>query len=946
LERWPVSRALAIPKRGLTLVVTVYWLDYLLGFRLFLITALLLGLAFMAKRVIRSLGMPVFGVMLTALIILLLAQCAQYYAHEQVSEFWTEAAAFAFTLAGMVVFAGVGWGIWVSSVREQEHQETDRREQWLMQVYDNIPAAVYVIQDQQVTYSNHVFKRLQKQFNLDNPFSQVKQGQQDIWLTTQSGERFAFWMNQFSLDNVQGQAYIVTDITSVKLQGSFIQKVAKDINSQNKTTIHSVLSLVHEFVPSSILYVGEYNADSGGYKYLTHQGSVDSVIYSDTRLNESKFNNTDWSWFDVTDVKNGDIPNLVKNISATFYGGIVLADDLGAPLGIILLMQTNKIIVSDLLVDFLSIFSNRVRAELEHRQDKRLIEKSSNRYRAFIESSNEAIADIIIQPSIYVDDSVTDQWENIKKQAKLKEVNPAFTQLFGFGKTPNAKDFLAIKSLKHMMNYVLESGYSSEEIEVAHEDENGEIRWLSCTVMADIEERQLHRLWIILRDITDRKTHIRHLEHQARHDSLTGLGNRIALRECLEEKIDQANQFGFKTALILIDLDRFKEINDALGHHYGDVLLKKIEPRIRNIVNEKRGFFARLGGDEFALVVPSVENTEEANQIAFEIVKKLREPFDLGQLNVEIGCSIGIAFYPEDGNEPSTLMRCADVAMYKAKKATSGVLTYSSEMDESSPRRLALMADMNKGLRNNEFFLVYQPKLDLATNEIYAAEALLRWQHSELELINPSEFIPLAEMSDVIISMTQWVIDETLRQIKEWMNIGLYIKTSVNVSTRNLLDDDLIGFIKEKLAQYQVPANMLEIEITESALMVDPERALHTLNKISEMGVSISVDDFGTGYSSLIYLRQLPIDTLKIDIMFVRTMCINDQDEIIVNSIINLAHNLSLNVVAEGAEDLMTMERLKAMQCNMAQGYYVSKPILPEDFLLLLQGWKKSLHSS
>ena len=218
----------------------------------------------------------------------------------------------------------------------------------------------------------------------------------------------------------------------------------------------------------------------------------------------------------------------------------------------------------------------------------------------------------------------------------------------------------------------------------------------------------------------------------------------------------------------------------------------------------------------------------------------------------------------------------------------------------------------------------------------------MRWQHRELGLISPSEFIPLAEMSEVIIDMTHGVVEQALIQIKSWIEKGLYIKTSVNVSNRNLLNDDLPGFIQKKLDEYQVPSHLLEIEITESALMVDPERALNTLKIISDMGVGISVDDFGTGYSSFIYLRQLPINTLKIDIMFVRNMCENSQDEIIVHSIINLAHNLSLTVVAEGAEDLDTIERLTLMQCNMAQGYFVSKPTLPEEFEQLLATWGKS----
>ena len=922
-------------------MVTVSWFEYLLISRLILLVLLAVGVIMVLRNVMALLGRPVALVILAALSILFVIQVIQLLGHLNNDGLFINVAEYAFSVTWLLIFCAIGWGLWLMVLREKNYQKTDQREQWLKQVYDNMSAAIYVEQEGQLLYCNHVFKSLQARFHSENPFINVELNQQDLWLQSESGERFVYWVNKFSLENTHGQAYIATDITSVRFQGSFIQKVAKDLNSQNKSTMKSILELIHELLPSSILYVGEYNADSDSYQYITHQGENDGFIYTDLKLHEEKFHINEWSWFDVDTVKKSNIPNFVSNSSSRYYGGIILRDELNVPLGVILVLKISEDRVSDLLLDFLSIFSIRVRSELSHRQDKRRIEQSSNRYRAFIESSNEAIADIIIQPSVYVDDSVKEQWSNIKKNAKLKEVNPAFMSLFGFNSEPTTSEFLAIKSLKHLMHYVLESGYSSEVIEVAHENSNADIRWLSCTVMADVEERRLHRVWIILRDITDSKHHIQRLEHQNRHDQLTGLANRIALREYLDEKIEQANQFGFKAALMLIDLDRFKEINDALGHHYGDVLLKKIEPRLRGIISEKRAFFARLGGDEFAVVIPAIESSEEVNNIAFDIVSKLREPFDLGQLNVEIGCSIGLAFYPDDGKEASTLMRCADVAMYKAKKEPSRVLNYRSEMDESSPRRLALMADMNKGLRDDEFFLVYQPKLNLDNNEIHAAEALLRWQHKELGLINPGEFIPLAEMSDVIIGMTHWVVEQALIQIKKWIAKGLYIKTSVNVSTRNLLNDDLPGFIQQKLDEYEVPAHLLEIEITESALMVDPERALNTLKIISDMGVGISVDDFGTGYSSFIYLRQLPINTLKIDIMFVRNMCINAQDEIIVHSIINLAHNLSLTVVAEGAEDLETIERLTLMQCNMAQGYVVSKPVLPEEFEKLPASWGK-----
>ncbi|NVK36772.1 MAG: EAL domain-containing protein [Gammaproteobacteria bacterium] len=915
------------------------WLDFVLGFRLLVMFGVFLAIVILRRRIMLFLKPAIFTLIVVALVLLIAAQITQMVGHASQQAMWRPISVWLFTFAGLIVFGGASWGIMLAQKLSKDYQQADQREQWLREVYENIPVAVFVLLDDVIIYSNHIYQSLQIKFNSENPFKDLEKSNQEVWLTSITGERHAFWVSQFDLENVKGKAYIVTDITSLKLQGSFIQKVAKDLNEKNASTVQSILALIHEFVPDSIMYVGEYNTESECFRYIAHQGECDQTIYNEMRLSRVFTSQEDWGWYEAKNLPSKDLPSLVSRLQAEAFGCVVLRYTQDQPLGVILFIQPKKSEVSDLLLDFLSIFSIRVRSELEHRQDKRTIEYSNSRYRTLIDGSNEAIVDISVHPSIYVDDQLEVQWEKLIEFGQVKEVNPAFLSLFQLDQTPSAQAFFEIKGLKHMMRYVIDSGYSQESLEVAHEVASGDLRWLRCTVNAEIEERRLHRLWIVIRDITDNKTHIQHLEHQTRHDNLTGLSNRVALREYLDEKIDQAKQFGFKTALLLVDLDRFKEVNDALGHHYGDVLLKKIEPRIREIVSEKRAFLARLGGDEFALVVPSVEGIREANEIATEIVRKLKEPFDLGQLNVEIGCSIGIAFYPDHGKETSTLLRCADVAMYKAKKDPSRILFYRSEMDESSPRRLALMADMNKGLRENEFFLVYQPKLDLQNNEIHCAEALIRWQHPELDLVNPAEFIPLAEMSDVIITMTHWVIDRTLAQIQEWLQQDIAMKIAVNVSTRNLLDEELIVFLKTKLNEYQVPANLLEIEITESALMVDPERALDTLKRISEMGVSISVDDFGTGYSSFIYLRQLPVDTLKIDIMFVRNMCINEQDEIIVNSIINLAHNLSLNVVAEGAEDLQTINRLKLMSCDMAQGYFVSKPVVADDFVVLLQGW-------
>lgn len=919
------------------------WIDFLLVFSLFAQIAILSVVVHARHRFIPFLGAPavyLVGVGFSLLICAHVFQLASYFNWINPSE---GVVVMAETLGFSTFLFAALFAFNVSQKVAGKHENAKLREHWLRKVNENIPIAIMVTDNETIIYKNSLYEQLQIQYKRENPFNKLdpSKDQQEIWLHNENGEGFGYWINKYTITGTNSIAFIITDITAAKLQGSFIQKIAQDLNTQNKNNITEMTRLIHSFAPSSILCVGAYNGSSESYDYLTHAGGA-NIPKGRLQIHPTILQMDDWSWYTVDQLKPNQVPSIVRHSELSKFSVLPLKSDSGQPLGVILLVIPDSLerdSLSELLLDFLAIFSLRVKSELEHKHDKQLLEQSTQQYRAIIESSNEAIVDLVVHPNVHLDESVEMQWNSLKENAQITEVNSVFLEFFQLESSPSPAKFFAIRSIKHMLRYVLESGFSSDVIEVAHQKAEGGIAWLSCTAMADIEDRRIRRLWLIIRDITDSKNHIRHLEYEARHDKLTGLANRSALHDYLDEKIDQANQFGFEMALILIDLNRFKEVNDALGHHYGDVLLKKIEPRIREIIANRRGFLARLGGDEFAIVIPAMQSQNEVQMLAQDVAAKLKEPFDLGKLNVEIGCSVGIAYYPHNADESSSLIRCADVAMYQAKKVNSGILEYRNEMDQNSPRRLALMVDMNKGLRNKEFFMVYQPKLDLKTDSIHSAEALIRWQHPDLGLIAPSEFIPLAEMSDVIINMTHWVIDQTLGQIKEWQSQGIDIKTSVNVSTRNLLDEDLPEVIKSKLEEYQVPAHLLEIEITESALMVDPERALSTLKNISEMGVSISVDDFGTGYSSFIYLRQLPIDTLKIDIMFVRNMCISQQDEIIVNSIINLAHNLALSVVAEGAETFATVERLKEMNCNLVQGYYLSKPVPADEFIVIQQAW-------
>lgn len=417
---------------------------------------------------------------------------------------------------------------------------------------------------------------------------------------------------------------------------------------------------------------------------------------------------------------------------------------------------------------------------------------------------------------------------------------------------------------------------------------------------------------------------INDLEYMAHHDSLTGLSNRPLYHRIFKEKTENPN---YKSAaLLLLDLDRFKEINDTLGHHIGDVLLQKIGPRLSHAFADRNILLSRLGGDEFTILVDSISSKKEILEFAEKLLNCLRKPFDIDSMKLEVDASIGIAMYPDDGKDSHALLRSADVAMYEAKNTGGSIKVYDRIEDKHTPERLALTAELNSAIRDNQLELHYQPKIDLSTSKVSGFEALVRWRHSQMGLLYPDKFIPLAELSDSIHHLTQTVLRHSLHQQQQWIKEGFNIPVAVNLSARNLIDERCVNALCEMLKQYNVKPGMLELEITETALMQDPETAIRLLNKISSLGIKLSIDDFGTGYSSLSYLRRMPIDSLKIDREFVTDMLTNKQDAIIVSSTIALAHNLNLNVIAEGVEDAKTMDKLKQMGCDLVQGYYISKP--------------------
>ena len=411
-------------------------------------------------------------------------------------------------------------------------------------------------------------------------------------------------------------------------------------------------------------------------------------------------------------------------------------------------------------------------------------------------------------------------------------------------------------------------------------------------------------------------------------DSLTGFANRTHLRERLTTLVNLNRASNTPFALLLMDLDRFKEINNTLGHHVGDQLLQQVASRIEEIT-PNADIRARLGGDEFAILLLDTDS-HAALVTARKIQSSLEIPVTLNNMEIDIRASIGIALFPDHGDSAEVLFRHAEVAMYNAKQRSMTLTTYTADLDSYNLRRLALLGELRTAIEHKQMLLHYQPKVDLMSNRTVGVEALVRWNHPQHGLIPPGEFITLAEQSDVIRNLTYWVIDEALLQCHAWRQMGYTLNVAVNLSARNLHDPGLPAKVAGLLAKWAIPASFITLEITENAIMIDPERALKILMRLHGMGIHLSIDDFGTGYSSLIYLKKLPVTQIKVDRSFVIDMTHDDDDAVIVRSTIDLGHHMDCQVVAEGVEDKETLERLRVLGCDHAQGYYLSRP-LPAD---------------
>jgi diguanylate cyclase (GGDEF)-like protein len=472
------------------------------------------------------------------------------------------------------------------------------------------------------------------------------------------------------------------------------------------------------------------------------------------------------------------------------------------------------------------------------------------------------------------------------------------------------------------------------------------IEVLQC---ANALTRKWQNEWVVRRQVetlekvvTDRTEGLEaanaQLRYLATHDALTGLPNRALLEDRIGQAIALGGRSGQSFAVMVLDLDRFKSVNDSMGHRAGDELLKEVALRLRGVV---RGpdTVARIGGDEFVLILQSVTGREECLRVAERALAALALPIHIQGVELRATCSIGIAFHPDDGDSGASLLNHADVAMYGAKqRGRNNIQCFTPGMGAATQDRVRVERELEKALQLGQLELHYQPKVDTVTGQVGSAEALVRWRHPERGLLPPADFIPIAEDCGLMGALGNWVVREACRQGRAWQDAGLpFVRIAVNLSPTQFRHGDLLATIRRALDDARLEARFLELELTESAVMTDPEASVTILEQLSQMGVVVSVDDFGSGYSSMSYLRRLPLDTLKIDREIIREVMSCPDDASIVRAIVSLAHSLRLKVVAEGVEAVEQLEFLKTLGCDEYQGYYFSPAVPADDFAALLQ---------
>ncbi len=526
-------------------------------------------------------------------------------------------------------------------------------------------------------------------------------------------------------------------------------------------------------------------------------------------------------------------------------------------------------------------------------------------------------------------------------------LNERWSVMLGMEAKPTYTNFVALMELVHpddlnevrnVFNDVLSGRTPSYKVEHRVRTANGEWRWILSSGKAVKRDGQglVERIAGTNMDIHERKLTELRVEYLAHHDELTSLPNRISFHHSLEHAIRQAKRKRAQLAVMFIDLDRFKNINDSLGHEYGDLLLQEVSTRLQTALRDS-DIVARLGGDEFVVLLEGWQAEEDLISVGNKILQSVCKPYTFDGQEYDITASVGVSTFPHHGLDAQTLLRHADVAMYRAKElGKNNFQFYTAQMDFNSVDRLRLESALRRAINRDEFRLHYQPVVNLATGYMVGMEALVRWQHPQRGLVAPLEFIPIAEETGLIVPIGEWVLRAACEQNRKWQQQGYGpLRVSVNLSPRQF-QANLVGVVKRVLEETGLPAQLLELEITESMVMQNPDQAVRLLNELHDMGIALSIDDFGTGYSSLAYLKRFPIDSLKIDRSFITELPVDTDNAAIIRAIIQMAHGLEIHVVGEGVETAEQAGFLSDQLCDRVQGFHYSKPLPHAEFELLI----------
>lgn len=614
---------------------------------------------------------------------------------------------------------------------------------------------------------------------------------------------------------------------------------------------------------------------------------------------------------------------ILKDINAESFVGIGLTNSKQECIGILEVLDRNPITEPEKVEEFLRVFGSRASAEIERRELTISLEENIEAYRTLFELSNDSHLLINAKKLSIIDcnNSAVKYFNLMNKQGLIGK---SAAHLFGQSNI----------TLQSILNITLPEAELSiteqfQRIETQLIDHKKELFFVELTTTI-IQINGESRILLVIRDLTATHKALDELNRSQReyqflafNDPLTLLQNRRALQNKLHsfETVDHKCDI----FMMILDLDNFKEVNDSLGHLVGDQLLKQLAQRLQTTLSNTSTHLFRLGGDEFAVLLEE-QNQKQITALTKNLITLIENPFDIGGMEICVNCSIGLAKYNGNMSSSSDLMRAADIAMYQSKASSSERYHfYDLEMDVHSRNHLQLVSDLRSGLDKGEIVAFYQPKIDLSDMSIVGFEALARWQHPKLGMIAPDVFIEIAEVSNNIQMLTDKILKDACHALRKLPNNQHY-NMAINISPRILLDSSFLAKLEEVLSSCDISANQLELEITESTLMKDPERALIIATKIAKLGMKLSVDDFGTGYSSLAYLKRLPVTTLKIDREFIKDMVNDEQDKVIVQSVIDLAKNLGMNVIAEGIEDEATQTLLQTMRCHQAQGYLYAKP--------------------